>query len=678
MSEPDPMEGAAEFPEGSEISSSEAPLSDRLKYGSPLHKELLGKLIRFRDKAEEPIKAMHESWNLVDEHMGLHVDLTRSSIKGDGSLNTREYEIPFEKALVVPVSFSVEKVIQAQLGSIFAGRDPQFQYGGNGPEDEGGAKLMEVAVAYDLRKGNFAQTSSQSIQNALRYGLAPVHSYWSEEWGYMQKPMVQGPMAAALGKILPDLVRPIRQWGKRCSHVQHDAIDPYKFRIDPRQSISTFQKGDIAGHEFCESLLFFKGRRLSSGEGPYFNCKQLEKSGWGRKNQGRSLGDEPGSKSSDDADIQTYFTEHLEIRIIPKDWNLSDNDRPEIWWFEWCGDDVIVRAHPSPYDHGLFNYGIGTSYPDANVVIPMGMGQMIDPFQRFMTWMASSRFENVRRFINNAALVMEDFIEVEDVMNPMPAGHIRLKQAAQDLIALGVVSDARVFFPQLQLSDVTRGHIDDIQLLFEWVGRMTGANDMSQGIHLPSKRTATEIDKLMGSASQRSQQMAEDLDSMLFGPLAEIHCMIRQQYSTDQQWFRIDGDIAKSLSEEYMMEGKIKQGAGGGIHAQIAPWDFYGQYDYIPYTGMDPNNPARSAENLIQLMQIGQGAGLNNPQQMMMMGEQDIMDLKEFVIRIGENLKVKDTARLFKPNPMIQVMQDQQLEAQRQAGNVVPAEQVMG
>jgi hypothetical protein len=671
------MDGAAEFEAGSKIESNEGPISERLNFKSPLHREILGKLIRIRDAAAEPIEDMHEEWNRVDEHMGLHVDLRRSKIKGDGTVDPEKLDIPFEQALVVPVSFSVEKVIQSQANSVIGGRDPRFQYDGAGPEDVAGAKLMEVAVGYDLRKGNFNQVSSQAIQNSLRYGISPVHVYWYEDFGYMMKPLMQGPLAKAVGQMYPALVRPVRQYGLRCAHVRHQAVDPYRFRIDPRKSISTFQEGNVVGHQFDESLLYFQSRKLDNKEGPYFNCEQLEKSGWGKEETDRSYGDEPGRDSSEMEEIRTYTTEHLEIRLIPKDWKLSDSEKPEIWWFEFCGDEVIVRAHPSPYDHGKFNYGCGAAYPDQNIIIPQGMGQMIDPFQRFMTWMASSRFENVRRFLNNASLIMEDYVEMEDIIHPKPAGHVRLTQAAQDLVAMGIIGDARVFLPQLQMTDVTGSHMADIQALFEWVGRMTGANDMSQGVHLPSKRTATEIDKLMGSASQRVQDMVEDWDSLMFGPLAELHSMIRQQYSTDEQWYRIAGDMAQEI-EARVGNGDMIERQGSGIHVKIAPWDLYGSYDYIPYTGLDPNNPARSVENMIQLMQIVGGMPqFNDPQVAMMMGERELADMKEYVLRIGENMKIKDVSRLWKPNPLIQVMEDQQMQQQVTAGNVVPAGQAV-
>jgi hypothetical protein len=194
------MDGAAQFPDGAKIESVQRKPHELLAYKAPLHKEIIGKLIKIRDAAAKPIENMHEEWNRVDEHM-----------KGDGSLDPNKKEIPFEKSLVVPVAFSVEKVIQSQLTSIFNARDPQFQYDGTGPEDVAGAKLLEVSVAYDLRQSNFPQVSGQAIQNALRYGLAPIHLYWYEDFGYMQKPLIEGPMREAVASFLPDLLRPVRR-----------------------------------------------------------------------------------------------------------------------------------------------------------------------------------------------------------------------------------------------------------------------------------------------------------------------------------------------------------------------------------------------------------------------------------------------------------------------------------
>jgi hypothetical protein len=549
------------------------------------------------------------------------------------------------------------------------------QFDGAGPEDVAGAKLMEAVAGYDLQRTRANLVIHSATQSALRYGVAPVHSYWNEDMGWVMKPLIEGPMAQIIGQIYPDLARPVRQWGLKRAHVQWDAVDPYRFRIDSRKSVSRFQKSDFIGHERVESLIYFEQRQLKNKDGPYFNVKELKSVGYDRKTA-RSIGREEGTQGEYYRDSLSYPTEHLEVRLVPKEWELGTSDRAEIWWFEWCGDAVIVRAHRSSYHHGDFNYSVGESLPDMHTVINSGFGEMVDPFQRFMNWMGSSHYENVRRFINNSALLADRFIEMEDVLNPKPGGHIRLTSDAQDLIESGMVPDARVFYPQLALQDVTKGHIEEIQWMFELVGRMTGVNDPAQGIHLPSKRTATEINALTGAASQRTQGVAQTLDDMLVGPLAEHLSAIRQQMTTDEQWYRTGGDLAREIERRLGDDSsRILQSTEGGIRALIAPHDLYGQYDYVPYSGMDPQNPARSAETLLQLLEIGQP--LADPMQMMAMQEEEVLDIKELFIRIAENLKVKDVNRLFKPNPAIPppmptVVPDEAMAAGMQAGNFVP------
>lgn len=685
-----PDDGSLELSDDAAISVEEKPTSELLRYKSKLHGKVLARLMSLRDSAETPIKNMHDKWNRVDEHAGMYVDITRSAIKGDGTIKTGEKEIPFERSFVVPVYFAVERVILTQLTSIFQARDPAFQYDGHGPEDVNGAKLMEARVGYDLRMGRINLQLYQAFQNALRYGISPVHTYLYEDFGWTMKPLISGPAAAIVGPMYPDLMRPVRQWGLRKSYVRHMPVDPYKMRVDPRKSIVEFQDGDMIGHQRVESLIYFKQRTLDKGDGPYFNVDKLEEIGYEthsnnsyrNDNVSASVGNDPDSKE----DTRSYEVEHLEVRLIPREWGLGDSDRAEIWWFEWCSDDIIVRAHPSAYDHGMFSYSVGASFPDNNIMLSPGLGELIEPLQRFVNWMGSSHLENIRRFVNNAALIGEEFVEIEDVLNPSPAGHIRLTQAAQDLISQGLVSNPAVFYQQLGLQDVTGGHLNEISQMFDWVARMTGANDPAQGIHLPSKRTATEIEKLSAASSQRTSSMAELLDSTLVQSMAEQHAMIVQEFTTDEQWYRVDGDLARTLMQQVGPQDVMQSDSDNSIRVRIAPSDLYGMYDYVAYTGMDPNSPARSVEALMQLLQVGGGLPVvSDPMVSMQMGETEILDVKEVFIRAFENMKVKDVRRLFKTNPLIEQMQqqqqigvvpDEQLQAGIQAGNYVPAGQV--
>jgi hypothetical protein len=655
----------------------EKPIHERLRYKTKLHKEVIARLMSLRDLGREVIQNKADDWNRIDEHMQVHIDLTRDAIKGDGQIKTTEKEIPFERSLVVPVSFAVEKTLMTQGLSVINSRDPMVQFDGAGPEDVAGAKLLEAVGAYDLRRMRAPLVVSSAFQSALRYGIAPVHSFWNEDMGWVMKPLVEGPMAEVLGAQYPELTRPMRQWGLRSAHVQWDSVDPYKLRIDPRKTVSNFQAGNFIGHERVETLIFFTQQELENGDGPYFNVKQLRKTGYDTADKHRSVGTEPGAEFKDYGDTASYRTEHLEVRLVPKEWKLGTSERAEIWWFEWCGDDVIVRAHRSPYHHGEFNYQIGESLPDMHTVINPGFGEIMEPLQRFMNWMASSHLENVRRFINNEGIVSTKYIEMEDLLNPKPAAFIRTTADGDEAIEKEGkrVSD---FFQQLPVQDMTKGHLQDITWMFDLVSRLSGVNDPVQGIQLPTRRTATEIETISGAASQRITHLVGVLDEMLIGPLADHLASIRQQFTTDTQWYRVAGDLAREI-ELRVGQSDMLQSTEAGIRVKIAPWDLYGEYDYISLSGTDPQNPSRSSENLLQLLQIiGSMPHLIDPAAAMAMGEEEVVDLKEVLVRIGENTGIKDVRRLFKPvippqMPPMMVAPDEQVAAMAAAGNAVPA-----
>ena len=215
----DPLDGAAEFPEGSKIESVEEKPEDMLAFKTKLHGNILARLIDLRDLGKEAIEDHADDWQRIDEHMGMKVDLTRNAIKGDGTVQSDKKEMPFERAFVVPVSFAVEKVLQTQIVSVFTGRDPITQFDGAGPEDVAGAKLMEAVAGYDLRRMRANLVVGSATQSALRYGLAPVHSFWNEDMGWIMKPLIEGPMAQVISQMFPELSRPVRQWGLKRSHV---------------------------------------------------------------------------------------------------------------------------------------------------------------------------------------------------------------------------------------------------------------------------------------------------------------------------------------------------------------------------------------------------------------------------------------------------------------------------
>jgi hypothetical protein len=103
------------------------PIETRLAPGESLHQSILEKLNSRRDAAESHIEDRKSQWRQTNNKMRMHIDLTRNAKKADGSTDTDQKEMPFERAIVVPASYSILRVLLTQLMSIFGSREPLIQ-----------------------------------------------------------------------------------------------------------------------------------------------------------------------------------------------------------------------------------------------------------------------------------------------------------------------------------------------------------------------------------------------------------------------------------------------------------------------------------------------------------------------------------------------------------------------
>src|SRR5205085_12475898 len=143
----------------------------------------------------------------------------------------------------------------------------------------------------------------------------------------------------------------------------------------------------------------------------------------------------------------------------------------------------------------------------------ISMHDMIGPFQDILSWLVSSRMENVRTAINNQFVADPARVEVNDIRNSPIGRIIRLKQTA---IGLSV----REAIMQLQVQDVTQGHIGDIQVMRILADTITGVNDNMRGIQTAGgRRSATEARMAMQNGASRLSQLAVRISGQAFQPL---------------------------------------------------------------------------------------------------------------------------------------------------------------
>jgi len=636
------------------------PIETRLEPSGSLHQEVLAKLLARRDSAESHISSRKDQWRSTNNKMRMYIDLTRKAKRADGSTDNDTKEMPFDRAIVVPASYSILRVLLTQLMSIFGSREPMIQLRGRGPEDVEPSRILESMVAYDLEEMGAFRSVYAMCQDSLKFGCGIMYDSWTSEYGNkVITTEVPSPIMGGPPLTFHDTV-----YGVVKEHNLWTPVNPFEYYPDPRIPIASPQEGEFVGHRFHRGRMYLIERAQNNG-GPYFNVDKLQKISSSKSrdtDDGTDLGVGGFSENDiDETDQGTHQLDHMQVKIIPKEWKLSEKESPEIWWFTWADDAVIIRAHPCPYDHQQFTYSVAESDPDFHSAFNPGMIESLDGLQRYMDWMYNSHLQNLMRHLNDAMIYAPALIEEYDVQNPGPARHMRLTQLGEELIMSGGYSVDQ-FVHQMQVGDVTAPHLSAVANLFQLAQRMSAANDPQMGMPTPDKRTLGEIQVINASASQRITILARMIDAMAINPLAKRLIANRLQYTSLDQMYRIAGEDAAISNNQHVFGNREL---------------IQGNYDYVPNDGILPPDPVRQASTW---MQIAESVMRFVPlmQQMGIQPNDGMVPDVNAILKEGfRTMGARNIDRFYTElPPPPQVMDDQQVEQGVQDGNMVPVDEM--
>ena len=634
------------------------PIEERLRYGTSFHAEVLSKLNARQMLAERNITNRWDDWKRVDEHCALYIDLKRAARAGNKASITTKFEMPWDRAIVVPMSYAILQTYLTQIMAIFTRRDPIMEVMGVGPEDIKPAKIMQAVLAYDQQQTNFLLQLFQMCQDAVKYGLGLFYDCWEETYGWKFTRRPPDPMADFLG--IPEVSR---DWTLLKQHNMVEAIDPRLAWIDPRVSIANGSKAEFAGHRvFCSYLDILE--RAQQNGGPYFNVDYVAKLGAGgvaRRDTtiARSLKHLMMTGSMDDKDKGFHAKDCMNIRLIPRDWKLGDGERPEIWQFAWVDKSIIIRAHRSEYWHGELGYAGAESNVDTHVTFNPGSIENLDGLQRFMNWFYNSHCQNVMRHLNNSMLYSPTLIEELDIVSPNAAGHYRLSSLGEKLLQEGRITlDGAIH--QLVKQDVTSSMLADVRFQYDMGMRMSGASDAMQAQLTSDKRTLGEVNQANMGGSARMAFYATLIDAMAMMPVGKRWISNRQQFTDQAQFIRIGGELMREAGSERLL---------------VRPEDLAGNFDYVSRSGPQSPDPSDS----IQSWQVLTETLSKNPA---LLGLPDAMGKVLDPIELFKEyargpLGIRNIDSFFRELPPpapadVTLMDDQQVEEEKRKGNVVP------
>jgi hypothetical protein len=615
-----------------------------IPYKDPRHAAILQSLRSRMKLSKQMISRRIPSWDKADKLYRAYVQEDTDTAKRRSARDNSGEQTYV--TLNIPYSYALLLSAHTYWTSVFLSRSPVMQFMGRHGETEQRTQALEALIDYQVQVGHHLVPYYIWLLDAGRYGIGVLGVYWDREVNTgsriieRQKTFAGFPIPGAWEKV-KEKTRIVGFEGNRVYNIR-----PYQWYPDPRVSVTNFQKGEFCGalyHVGWNTIL----KRAAAGE--YFNIEELQKVkvAYGSEQDiGSSTEDLPFSglleQEFDSGASYRAFTELLEmdVELVPsdKEWQLGPGKEPEKWIFTVGNNSVIIGCRPREEAHGQFPYFITQYEIEGYSNNCRGMLEIGDALNKTLNWLVNSRYFNVRKSLNDQWLVDPSKIYMKDLTDGGPGRIIRLRPEAYgtnlDLVARQMITQ-----------DITANNLGDFKFIAEIMQRALGVNDNVMGMLNPGgRKSATEIRTSTSSSINRLKTFAEYNAALGWGPLAQVLVQNTQQFydpGPDGKMFKIAGDL--------MNQAKF---------LAVTPDDIAGFFDYVPVDGTMPIDRFAQA-NLWKEIIIGAA------QMPFLAGQFDLGGIFSWMARLA-GLKNIDQ---FKVN----VMPDQAMAMQAQAGNMIPA-----
>jgi hypothetical protein len=536
--------------------------------GDSMHERVLQAVKQRYMMSRDKMSDRHTKWEEMEDQFQAYTKPTKNDAKRE---ELRKQGLPQYTTIVIPYSLAMLLTAHTYWSSVFLGRTPIFQYQGRHGESAMNEQAVEAVVDYQMSVGENLVPLYIWLMDAGKYGLGVLGSYWAqEECTYTASEQVQEtvlgiPTGRTVNKQIPRTIQGYA--GNKFYNVR-----PQDFFPDPRVSIHRFQEGEFCGRRTQVGWNTILRRQ---GQGRYFNVKVLRDRAKGsdQRLEGSSNLILPDAMETfyygptSERARKRGYVELLEmtIEVVPNEWGFSPNQRPERWVITVGNDSVIIGCEPLGEYHNKFGFDVLEYEIEGYALSKRSLLEIADPLNEAMTWLFNTHMYNVRKSLNDMLIVDPSRLVMKDILDPNAGKVIRLKPEAYG-------TDVRTTHTQLSVVDITASHLRDSQFLEQMLQRLLGVTDQVMGMMVQGgRRTATEVRTGTGFGVNRLKTNCEYYSSMGFAPLAAKMLQRTQQFYTEEQYFRIAGDMLRNPQR-----------------VRVGPDMIKGQYDFVPVDGTLP------------------------------------------------------------------------------------------
>jgi len=622
-----------------------------LKPGSELHDKLRDEVIQRANEANAAVSNRYKSWNDIDKVLTTYISLD------DEEEDVKSADERKPVSIIFPYTYAIHETVLTYLVNAFL-TEPIFRYEGVSPEDTIGAVMLEKVIEVHCNKSKIALNLHTMYRDALAYGIGVAAPGWTERWGYKTIKQESG-FQNLFGRFVGQGQEKVSEEALLYEGNNLENIDPYLYLPDPNMAVHEIQKGEYCGWVARDNLMNLL--RDEQNDEDIFNVKYLRQV----KNKRSSIFASDNSKryertgmsssgvrtGSDNNTTNPVDVVYMYVKIIPKDWNLGDSEYPEKWLFALANDSVIIKAKPLGLDHDMFPMVACAPDFDGYSALPLSRVEVLSGLQGTLDWLFNSHIANVRKAINDMLVVDPYLVNINDLKDPKPGKLIRMRRPAWGR----GVGDA---VQQLQVNDITRNNIGDSSWIIQAMQTLGAADNPMMGSLRsggPERLTKGEFQGTQAGAGARLGRIAKVIGLQAMQDLGYMFASHVQQLMTQELYTTTTGRWQETLT------GHMGENAQ---RMKVTPFDVLVDYDVLVRDGSVPGGNFN--ESWTQMFQII----ASNPEL------QQSFDIGRIFKYIATNMGAKNVDEFIRVKP--QMMPDEQVQEQAQAGNIVPMQEAMG
>lgn len=502
----------------------------------------------------------------------------------------------------VPLTHTQVQTFVSFATTLLTSRDFFFELEGSGIEDAKPAKIAQALLERDLEYNKFKGVLlPQWLTDVARYGIGVYKTQWNRVTTPTQV-MVPDPKFQPNPQMPTQIAAPmIPQWQERTKYLGNviEVISPYRWFPDTRLPVTRYRDGEFCADENEKSLAELrrmerKGEVAGIDEIPRLS----EELAGDRRLVSMTLTQQSAFNPQIERQVNDAYAliTEVQIRLNPSTTFIAPNVAldpdldAEIVYLVWIANDGrIIRIVDSGYEHNDFLYDAAQFFNDQSRLLNHGIAELIGPMQDMIDWFLNSRVTSIRKTIQNQLIVDPKNVEMQDLKDRNPV--IRLKSTVPDGMSIDM------FIKQLQVSDVTQGHVNDIGILKNFSEEGTGLQENLLGQYAPGRRSARESSNVNANGAARIIVPIKGLWESACLPLGKKMICNHRQGLDEEQLVRVIG------VQKYLINSQPDPLTGISPVQAFLPVDkslLVGEYDFIVFEGTLPSQRAAMANTLLQ------------------------------------------------------------------------------